>query len=130
MAHKFKRDEQMEAIMTQLADSILQLSDEEILDEVREGGVDPQKEAERTRAVLLQASTIMEMATSRLWELGHTINSKNWWRKERSYHNNCLTCGALASFTPATNELRGLALDGPCGVGTEHAARRRTASGR
>jgi hypothetical protein len=129
MVSKRDRSEQLETIMTQLADSVLQLSDKEMLAEIRESGADPLREAEKTRAVLRQASTILDTANRRLWDLGHTINSKHWWRKERSYHNNCLTCGALASFTPATSELRGLALDGPCRAGGEYATRSRVASG-
>ena len=55
MADKKNHDEQLERIMNQLADSVLELSDEEILAEIIETGADPQEEAERTRFALRQA---------------------------------------------------------------------------
>src|SRR5437899_1789117 len=48
-------EKDLRAIYNGLAESILSASDEEILEEVREEGLDPDKEAERVRNVLLSA---------------------------------------------------------------------------
>jgi len=56
MANKKTDDERLERLMNQLADSVLGLSDDVILAEVREEGEDPDEEAERTRLVLLEVS--------------------------------------------------------------------------
>ena len=56
MANKKTDDEQLENLMSQLADSVLSLSNDAILAEVREAGEDPDEEAERTRSVLLEVS--------------------------------------------------------------------------
>ena len=47
-------------IMDALAESAAEISDEEILAEVREEGKDPRVEAERTRDLLLNAAAAME----------------------------------------------------------------------
>ena len=60
MTDKIDHVEKLERIMEQLADSILELSDEAILAEVMENGADPQEEAERIRLVLQQASESVE----------------------------------------------------------------------
>ena len=46
MAYKTNHDGQ-QRIMNHLADSVFELSDQEILDEVRKTGADPQEEADR-----------------------------------------------------------------------------------
>jgi len=56
MANKKTDDERLERLMNQLADSVLGLSDDAILAEVRDEGEDPDEEAERTRLVLLEVS--------------------------------------------------------------------------
>ena len=48
--------EKLERIMEQLADSVLELSDEAIRAEITEFGADPQEEAERIRLMLRQVS--------------------------------------------------------------------------
>ena len=128
MTDKKNADERLERLMNQLAESVLGLSDEAILAETRETGADPQQEAERTRLVLRQASKALDNVNQRLCNLGHTIDSINWWRGQRGYHNNCLKCGALVSFTTATGEMRGDALDGLCPESDQYTIRRREAS--
>ena len=56
MTDKIDHVEKLERIMEQLADSVLELSDEAILAEIAESGADPQEDAERIRLVLQQAS--------------------------------------------------------------------------
>ena len=97
-----------------LAGSVFELSDEEILAEVRESGIDPQEEADRTSFVLRQAVDRWESENERLSELGHTINPNRWRFLEGEYHNYCLSCGSAVSFTTATGEMLGEALAGSC----------------
>jgi hypothetical protein len=113
MADNKNHDEQLERIMSCLADSVLELSDEEILAETRESGADPQEEAEYTHAALRQASKALETVNKRLWILGHTVNPKHWQHGERGYHNNCRDCGLSVNFTVA-GETWGDALGRPC----------------
>jgi hypothetical protein len=54
--------EKLERISEQVADSVLGLSDEAILAEIRESGADPQEEAERIRLLLLRVSKRAEVA--------------------------------------------------------------------
>lgn len=61
MRDKNDYDEQLANIMNSLADSVLDLSDEELLAELRKEGVDPQAEAERTRQFLRQVSKAHRM---------------------------------------------------------------------
>ena len=61
MANKENYDEQLSAIMNRLADSVLDLSDEQVLAEERERGIDPLKEAERIRDVLRRSSKTHRM---------------------------------------------------------------------
>jgi len=56
MAYKKINDDHSETVMNQLADSVLGLSDEAIVGEVREAGVDADEEAERTSSVLRRTS--------------------------------------------------------------------------
>ena len=56
MENKKNYHEQLSAIMNRLADSVLEMSDEQTLAEEREQGNDPIKEAESVRYVLRQAS--------------------------------------------------------------------------
>jgi hypothetical protein len=100
--------------MDHLADSVFELSDEEILAEVRESGADPEQEAERTRLVLRRASKAFDDVNNRVSKLGHSINSHDWRGGQGSYHNNCLNCGASVSFSTTTQRMEGNALDGSC----------------
>ena len=126
MGDNKSHDEQLKCIMNQLADSVLELSDEEILDEIRGSGGDPEEEAERTHTVLREASKALDAVNKRLWNLGHTVNPRYWKAGERGYHNNCRDCGLSVNFIPAGNEMWGNALGGPC---PENTVRRREATG-
>lgn len=128
MADNISQDEQLKRIMNCLADSVLELSDEEILAETRGSGADPQEEAERTHSVLRQASKALEAANKRLWGLGHTVNPKYWQHGERGYHNNCRDCGLSVNFTVA-GEVWGDALRGPCPQGDWYKVREHESSG-
>jgi len=114
--------------MNQLGDSVLALSDGNIRAEVSEAGVDPDGEAERTRTVLHEALQKLENVNRRLSNLGHTVNSNGWHRERSGYRNACVTCGSFVSFTPATGEIRGEALDGLCLQSDQYTIRRREAS--
>ena len=127
MADKKHHDERLERLMNQLAESVLGLSDEAILAEANEAGADPE-EAERTRLVLRQASKAFDNVNNRLSSLGHAINSNDWRRGQWGYHNNCLNCGSSVSFTTATGEMQGEALDGLCPESDQYTIRRREAS--
>ena len=128
MADKKNHDERLESLMNQLAESVLGLSDETISREPIEAGADPEQEAERTRLVLRQASKALDNVNQRLSNLGHTINSNDWWCGHWGYHNTCQTCGSFVSFTAATGEMRGEALDGLCPESNQYSIRRREAS--
>ena len=114
--------------MNQLAESVLGLSDEVILAETNEAGADPEQEAERTRLVLRQASKTFDNVNNRLSNLGHAINSNDWRRGQWGYYNNFLNCGSSVSFTTATGEMQGAALDGLCPESDQYLVRRREAS--
>jgi hypothetical protein len=128
MTDNKNHEDRLESLMNQLAESVLGLSDEAILAETFEAGADPQQEAERTRLVLRQASKALDSVNQRLSNLGHTIDSNDWWRGQSGYHNTCQTCGALVSFTTATGEMRGDALGGLCPENDQYTIRRREAS--
>jgi hypothetical protein len=128
MIDKKNHDERLERLMNRLAESVLGLSDAAILAETREAGADPEQEAERTRLVLRRASETLDNVNKRLSNLGHTVNSNDWYRGLWGYHNTCVTCGSFVSFTPATGEMRGEALDGLCPESDQYAIRRREAS--
>lgn len=128
MADRKSHVERWESLMNQLAESVLGIQDEAILAETRKAGADPQREADRTRLVLRQASKALDNVNTRLSNLGHTINSSDWRRGRWGYHNTCVTCGSFVSFTTATDEMRGDALDGRCPESGEHTIRRREAS--
>ncbi len=123
MAYETSHDGQ-QRIMNHLAHSVFELSDEEILAEVRESGVDPQEEADRTSFVLRRAADTWESENERLSNLGHTINPNYWRCVEGIYHNYCLSCGSLVSFTTAAGEMQGEALDGRCPESDQYTIRR------
>jgi hypothetical protein len=128
MAYKTNQDGQ-QRIMNHLADSVLELSDEEILAEVRESGADPQEEAERTSFVLRQATDTWESANERLSDLGHAINPNYWRDVDGIYHNNCQSCGSSVSFTGATRRLEGNILDGSCPETSTRSRKNRVSGG-
>jgi hypothetical protein len=61
MTDKTNHVEKLESIMEQLADSVLELSDEAILAEITGSGADPREEAERIRFLLRQVSQPAEV---------------------------------------------------------------------
>jgi hypothetical protein len=113
MAYKTNYDGQ-QRIMNGLADSVFELSDEEILAEVPDSGMDPKQEANRIASTLLRAVDRWESENERLSSLGHTINPHRWECLDGIYQNHCLKCGAAVSFTTPTGEMQGRALDGSC----------------
>jgi hypothetical protein len=123
-----KNYDELERIMNRLGDSVLELSDESILAEIRATGADPQEKAERTRFTLRQSSKALKAVNKRLWNLGHSLNPKGWWHEERGYSNSCRDCGLSVSFTTATNEIWGNALIGPCRESAQLTIRKREAS--
>ena len=60
MTDKINHVEKLERIMEQLADSVLELSDQAILAEITESGADPREDAERIRLVLQQTPELIE----------------------------------------------------------------------
>ena len=128
MADKKNRDERLERLMDRLAESVLGLSDEAILAETSEAGADQQRVAERTRLILRQASKALDNVHKHLSDLGHTVNSNDWYRGHSGYHNTCLNCGSSVSFTMATGEVQGEALAGLCLASDQPTIRRREAS--
>ena len=128
MAYKTNHDG-LQRIMNHLADSVLELSDEEIIAEVRESGSDPQEEAGRTRFVLQQGADTWQSENERLTNLGHTINPNYWRCVEGIYHNYCLNCGSAVSFTTAKQRMEGSVLEGSCPE-NEYAIQNSKASGK
>jgi putative NIF3 family GTP cyclohydrolase 1 type 2 len=128
MAYKTNHDEHLEGIMNQLADSVLGLSDEAILAEIRDAGVEPTAVAERVRVVLRDALQTLERVNIRLSNLGHTVDSNGWQAGRGGYHNKCLNCGSAVSFTIANGEIRGRAVIAPCPDTSQREIARRQAS--
>ena len=122
-------DKKLERIMDRLADSVMRLSKEEIFAEVLEAGYDPEETAERTRSLLRGASDALEIANTSIWKLGHTVKPNLWYRKDATFHNNCVSCGSLISFTPSTYSLGGLAAKNRCVKRDQSVADKRAASG-
>jgi hypothetical protein len=116
ITHKRRQSEPLEKIFDRVTDSVVELTDEEILAEVLESGAVPREEANCTRSVLLQALQKFDKVTQRLQDLGHTINLKDWRVSERGYDNKCRSCGSSVRFAFVSNEICGEALDKPCHV--------------
>ena len=74
MTDRINHVEKLERIMEQLAESVLELSDEALLAEITESGGDPQQEAERTRSLLRHAARPQEV-DQRLSNVGDTTDS-------------------------------------------------------
>ena len=122
---KKSREEILERVVSHLADSVLTLPDESILDEAGEPGADLYNAAEHARLVLSEASQVLEDITRRLSNMGHAINSNYWHRDPRGFHTQCLNCGSSVSFTTATREAQGGALNAPCSASNEYRIPRR-----
>ena len=110
----------LEKVVGHLADSVLALPDESILAEAGEPGADLYEDAEHVRLVLSEASQLLEGVTRRLSNMGHTINSNYWHRDHRGFHTKCLNCGSSVSFTTATREAQGGALNAQCSASNGH----------
>jgi hypothetical protein len=115
-------------VLDGLADSVLELSDEEILDEVRKSGTDPEEYAERTRGVLRQALQKFDNVHRRLQELGHAI--MDWQAREGGYENRCKNCGLSVSFSATSNEIWGEASVKPCQARNQYTSEKKEAAGR
>jgi hypothetical protein len=107
-------DKQPERLMNDLADSVPELSDEELFLELGETGDDRQKEAGSTRAVLKDACDIYEQVNWRLSNSGHTVDPRAWSLEKWAYHNHCRICGLQVNFTASTGEIWGNALIRGC----------------
>ena len=123
ITHKRRPSEPLEKIFDRVTDSVLEMSDEEILAEVRESGAVPREDAECTRTVLLQALQKFDNVTKRLQDLGHVINLKDWRVSEGGYDNRCRNCGSSVTFASVSNEIWGEALDKPCYVRDQRTSR-------
>jgi hypothetical protein len=114
MGFKQRHNEGIERIMNQLSESVLGLSNDDIVGEVSEAVHDPEQAAKRVR---LQAPLqALEKVNLCLSNLGHTINPWNWQCGPLAYHNSCLHCGLSVSFTLTTAEIRGSAVERACGA--------------
>jgi hypothetical protein len=74
MTDRINPVEKLERIMEQLAESVLELSDEALLAEITESGSDPQQEAELTRSLLRHAARPQEVG-QRLSNVSETTDS-------------------------------------------------------
>jgi hypothetical protein len=74
MTDRINPVEKLERIMEQLAESVLELSDEALLAEITESGSDPQQEAELTRSLLRHAARPQEVG-QRLSNVSGTTDS-------------------------------------------------------
>jgi hypothetical protein len=136
MRNREHHSEEQENILDRLADSVLELSDEEIVSEVREAGADPEEYAEHTRTVLLGAvqkfdevSTRLRKVSERLRVLGHTLHLKDWQTREWGYENECRYCSLSVSVALDSGRIWGEASVRPCALG-QGASGRRKASAR
>ena len=116
MGPKKNYSERIEKVMNQLSQSVLSLSDEDIVAEVVAAGHDPQQEAKRVQNVLEKPPQALEKVNLCLSNLGHAINPSNWECGPLAYHNSCVRCGLPVSFTIATAEIRGSAVHRACKV--------------
>jgi len=114
MRPKENYSERLERIMNQLSESVLSLSDDAIIDEISASGHDPQQEARRVQNALQKPLHTLETVNLCLTNLGHTINPSNWYCGPLAYYNTCLHCGLSVSFTIATAEIGGNAVQRAC----------------
>jgi hypothetical protein len=116
MESENKSSERIERVMNQLSESVLGLSDDDIVAEVTAAGHDPEQEAKRVRNVLQKPLQAFEKVNLCLSNLGHTISASNWQSGPLAYHNTCLHCGLPVSVTVATAEIQGSAVHKACGA--------------
>jgi hypothetical protein len=116
MRSKESYSERLERVMNQLSESVLGLSSDDILAEVSSAALDPEQEAKRVRNVLQKPLQVLDNVNLCLSNLGHAINPSNWQCGPLAYHNTCVHCGLSVSFTIATAEIRGSAVQRACKV--------------
>jgi hypothetical protein len=114
MRPKKNSSEPLERVMDQLCATLLGLSDEDILAEVRAAGRDAQREAERVRRVLERPLQVLENVNVCLANLGHAVNPSQWYCGPLAYHNTCVRCGLSVSLTIASAEIQGSAVRRAC----------------
>jgi len=114
MRSKESYSERLERVMNQISESVLGLSDDDIVAEVSAAGYDPEQEAKRVQDVLQNPLQALEKVNLCLSSLCHAINPSNWQCGPLAYHNTCLHCGLSVSFTIATAEIRGSAVQSTC----------------
>lgn len=114
MGPKRNYNERIETVMNQLSQSVLGLSDDDIVAEVSAAGHDPQQEARQVWKVLQKPLQALENVNLCLSNLGHSIDSSSWQCGPLAYHNTCVHCGLSVSFTIATAEIRGSAAQRAC----------------
>jgi len=100
--------------MNQLSETVLGLSDEDILAEAGAAGRDPQLEAAQVGRVLERPLQGLENVNLCLSNLGHSVNPSQWYCGPLAYHNTCVRCGLSVSLTIASAEIRGSAVDRAC----------------
>jgi hypothetical protein len=104
--------------MNQLSETVLGLSDDDILADVSTSGRDPQLEAEQVRRVLQRPLQALENVNLCLANLGHAIDATKWYCGPLAYHNTCVRCGLSVSLTLASAEILGSAVHRACRAGT------------
>ena len=114
MGSKKNYNERIENVMNELSRSVLRLSDDDIVAEVRAAGLDLEQEEKRARNVLQKPLQALENVNLCISNLGHAINPSNWQCGPLEYHNTCLHCGLSVSLTIATAEIRGSAVQRAC----------------
>ena len=104
----------IEIVLNELSQSVLRLSDDDILVEVSAASQDPTEEAKRVRDVLQRPLQTLEKMNLCLSNLGHAIDSANWKCGPLMWHNTCIHCGLAVDVTIATSEIRGSAVQKGC----------------
>ena len=127
MAHNTKHNVQLERIMNFIADSEFGLSDEELLAEMREVGIDPIEEAEATSNNFREISQQLETLTTRWAMLGHRMRSTHVKPDGAETSITCVDCGLIVRLDVSTGKIVGSVLYTPC-YSTRHYAAAKTGS--
>ena len=90
MRSKESYSERLEKVMNQLSESVLGLSDDDILADVSAAALDPEQEAKRVRNVLQKPLQVLDNVNLCLSSLSHAINPSNWQCGPLAYRNSCL----------------------------------------
>jgi len=110
MRSKNSCSERLARVIEQVSESVLGLSDNDVVAEVVAAGHDAQQESKRVHCVLQKPLQVVESVNLCLSNLGHSIDASKWQCGLLAYHNNCLLCGLAVSFTIATGEIGGAAV--------------------